>query len=162
MTFLTGTPLECVIHPDIWHVNKLQTGSGVNMSSANNLHNLIKSLNPSLADTLAPQPKVTSINVVQIKNLEHQEKPEKYIKIFLACRDVLPYISGHSPKSTAPKTTFPPLSSTYHFSSSSHQYFWYSSTSRFPGKLGQGQARGYGRITPFWALPLAGKPLKLE
>ena len=97
MTFLTGTPLECVIHPDIWHVNKLQTGSGVNMSSANNLHNLIKSLNPALADTLAPQPKVTSINVVKTKIL-NIKKPEKYITIFGLQRRFALYLRSFAKK----------------------------------------------------------------
>ena len=57
MTFLTGTPLECVIHPEIWHASQL----AINCTSAKNLHSLVKSLNPALAETLAPEPKITVV-----------------------------------------------------------------------------------------------------
>ena len=81
MTFLTGTPLECVIHPDLWHVSQLTPGDittttsePIASASAKNLRSLINSLNPSHADAFMPKLNSQSINVVRLEKMALREK----------------------------------------------------------------------------------------
>ena len=82
MTFLTGTPLECVIHPDLWHVSQLTPGDitttssseAIDSASAKNLRSLMNSLNPSHADAFMPKLNSQSINVVRLEKMAVLEK----------------------------------------------------------------------------------------